>query len=115
MKVSAEDLVRLQHMADVATRALEYCECGYDRFMHETLYQDAVLRALQVLGDAAKHVSDRTRCATPSIPWREMTGLRDVVVHKYFGVDLDVVWAVVRDELPSAIDSLNAAIEAARG
>lgn len=56
---------------------------------------DAVLRNLEVLGEAAKRVSDGTRALSPAIPWRSITGFRDVLIHDYFGVDLNIVSDVV--------------------
>jgi uncharacterized protein with HEPN domain len=61
--------------------------------------QDAVVRNLQVLGEAAKKVSPRTVAEHPEIPWRSMAGMRDRVVHDYFGVSLEIVWDVVENHL----------------
>ena len=73
---------------------------SYDNFLADHKTQDAVLRNLQVLGEAAKRVSAETRRAHPAIPWKEMAGLRDKVVHDYFGIRYDVVWTVISQELP---------------
>src|SRR6266536_1170406 len=61
--------------------------------------QDAVLRNLQVIGEAAKRVSDGTRASHPEVAWKDMAGMRDRVVHDYFGVSLDIVWDVVEIHL----------------
>jgi uncharacterized protein with HEPN domain len=66
------------------------------------MVQDAVVRNLEIVGEAAKRVSPGLRKRAPGVPWREMSGMRDKLVHDYFGVDLDLVWDVVAGELPAA-------------
>jgi uncharacterized protein with HEPN domain len=59
-----------------------------------------VIRNLQVIGEAAKKVPEETRSSHPTIPWKDMAGIRDRVVHDYFGVSLDIVWDVIENHLP---------------
>jgi uncharacterized protein with HEPN domain len=66
------------------------------------MVQDAVVRNLEIVGEAAKRVTPDLREPAPGVPWREMAGMRDKLVHDYFGVDLDLVWDVVPSELPAA-------------
>jgi uncharacterized protein with HEPN domain len=71
--------------------------------------QDATIRKLQVIGEAVKSLSDTAKARQPHIPWKQIAGLRDKVIHDYFGVNLDIVWAVVEKDLPAlrtAIDQL---------
>ena len=66
---------------------------------YRTLY--AVLRAVELTGEAVKHVPDETRRLYPDIPWREMAGMRDKLIHDYIGVDVETVWLVVKDRVPA--------------
>ena len=73
------------------------------RFHTSPLHQDAIIRQLTILGEAAKQVSPEFRDAHPEIPWKKIAGFRDVVVHAYFRVDLDQVWRIVRHDLPGLV------------
>ena len=75
-------------------------------FMASALYQDAILRQLTILGEAAKRVSPEFRASHPEIPWKRVTGFRDVVVHDYFRVDLREVWRIVQTDLPPLLAML---------
>ena len=71
----------------------------------------AVVRAIQLIGQAARGVSGELQAAHPEIPWRVMIGMRNVVVHDYADVDLALVWKTVREDLPGLIERLNAILE----
>lgn len=69
-------------------------------FFEETKIQDAVLRRLEIIGEATKNVSLEVRRKYSDVPWKKMAGMRDKLIHAYFGVDLERVWSVVKDDLP---------------
>jgi uncharacterized protein with HEPN domain len=62
--------------------------------------QDAVIRNFEVIGEAVKRIPESLKEERPDIPWRRIAGLRDVLIHQYLRVDLEAVWAIVRDDLP---------------
>lgn len=62
---------------------------------------NAVLRSIEVIGEAAKNVPDDVRQRYPQVPWREMAGMRDKLIHNYFGVDIETVWVVVTERIPA--------------
>jgi uncharacterized protein with HEPN domain len=73
---------------------------GAEELREDELVYDAVLRNLHVRGEAAKHVSQEFREANPSIEWRKVAGLRDIISHEYFGIDDEVIWDVVSVKVP---------------
>jgi len=107
----ADDVVRLRHMLDAARKAVELTENSerVDLDKDEKLAL-ALLRLLEVLGEAAKNVSDRCRQKYSQIPWRQIAGTRDRLIHGYFDVDLDVVWKIISSDLPPLVQQLEKAI-----
>ena len=95
-----KDAKRLEHMLGAAERATRFAGTGLDAFVASELVQSAVIHQLLILGEAAKAVNRETRERFADLPWREMMRMRDVLIHHYHGVRLDIVWGVVRDELP---------------
>ncbi len=75
-------------------------------FLKDTQCQDAVIRRLEVIGEAARRISDGTIQRFPLLPWREMIGMRNVMIHGYDDIDLVVVWKTVTDDIPRLVDSL---------
>jgi uncharacterized protein with HEPN domain len=78
----------------------------YESFVTDTKTQDAVIRNLEILGEATKNLTEETRAKYPNIPWSSMTKTRDRLVHHYFGVNLDIVWQVITLELPRLVAEL---------
>jgi uncharacterized protein with HEPN domain len=75
------------------------------------MVQDAVVRNLEVIGEATKQVPNSLRARAPELSWREMAGMRDKLIHDYLGVDLNLVWDVVVSELPTTHERVAALIE----
>ena len=96
-----DDRVYLAHIRDAIERIDRFTADGRERFLSDLLIQDAVIRNLEVIGEAAKALSNEVRAATPDIPWKQIAGMRDVLIHNYFGVKLEIVWQVVVDHLPT--------------
>lgn len=90
----------LAQMLECIVKIERFTADGEARFMAEAMVHDAVLRNLSVIGEAAKRADESYRAGHPTIPWRALAGLRDVVIHQYEAVDLEKVWRIVRDDLP---------------
>jgi uncharacterized protein with HEPN domain len=91
----------LLHSLDAIDAVSEYTRDGREAFFADRKTQDAVIRNIEVLGQAVKGLSAETRALDDSIPWRQIAGMRDKLIHGYFGVDLTLVWDVVERELPT--------------
>ncbi|MBM3474824.1 MAG: DUF86 domain-containing protein [Armatimonadetes bacterium] len=96
----SDERLYLIHMQECIERIEAYTVGGRDEFMRDTRTQDAVIRNLEIIGEAAKRVSQPTRDRAPDIPWRLVAGLRDVLIHQYGGLDLAEVWQIVVRDLP---------------
>ena len=101
-----DDQLYLGHILEAADRIVTYGQHDEEAFRRDLMIQDAIVRNLQVMGEAVKKVSPETRAAHPNIPWKDIAGMRDRVVHDYFGVSLDIVWDVVRNHVPPLRDAL---------
>ena len=78
----------------------------YESFVADPKTQDAVVRNLEILGEATKNLSEELRATYPSVPWRSMAGARDRLIHHYFGTNLDIVWQIATVELPQIASQL---------
>ena len=96
-----DDRVYLRHIMDSIAKIETYADVGKDEFMTVSHWQDAIIRNLEIIGEATKHLSEPFKELHQEIPWRNIAGLRDILIHNYMGVDLDAVWNVVEKELPA--------------
>ena len=94
------DRVYLNHIIDAITRIESYTSKGKEVFFRESVVQDAVIRNLEIIGEAVKNLSADLRVHYPEIPWARIAGMRDVLIHEYFGVRLQTVWNAVENRLP---------------
>jgi uncharacterized protein with HEPN domain len=90
----------LLHAIEAIDAISSYTVDGCEAFFSDGKTQDAVIRNIEIIGQAVKGISDDTRALEPGVPWRQIAGMRDKLIHEYFGVDLVLVWDVVERELP---------------
>lgn len=76
----------------------------FGQFVHDEKTFDAVVRNLEIIGEAAKHIPPDIRSRYPEVEWPKIAGLRDVVVHEYFGLDGDILWDIVQNHVPALLD-----------
>ena len=96
-----EDETYLEHIIDAITKVKRYTADGRIAFMADDKTQDAVVRNLEIIGEASKRLSDDLRNLHPDIPWKQAAGLRDVLSHDYMSIDLTIVWNVLDSRLPA--------------
>lgn len=84
----------------------KYAARGKDAFRKDELIQTWVLHHIQILGEAASRISDEFQEEHPDIPWFKIIGMRNILVHDYFHIDIDVVWSVVENDLPALYDQV---------
>jgi len=105
----------LSDIQEAMRRIAEYTAgMTYQAFLEDTKTQDAVVRNLEIIGEATKNLSKELRERYSDVPWKGMAGVRDRLIHHYFGVNLDIVWQIVRDELPKVASQLDNSVSGAR-
>ena len=111
LKPALTDTDRLRHMRDAACAAQRFVQ-GRSRADLDTdeMLAFALVRALEIIGEAADRLSDPTHAAHPSIPWSDIIGMRHNLIHGYFDVDLDIVWNVATGKLPDLVTWLDSVL-----
>ena len=107
-----DDLTRLKHIRDAVMITIDFIKGrNRDDLDNDQMLSLALVRLIEIIGEAANNISLSCQNNYPQIPWREMIGMRNRIVHAYFEVDLDVVWQVIIDDLPKLLRFVNQAIQ----
>lgn len=96
-----DDKIRLQDILDAIEQIEIYIKEGKEAFFHNKLLQSGVLYQLIIIGEAAGDIDISFRNQYPHIPWKQIIGMRSILAHQYFRIDLGVVWSTVSEHLPS--------------
>jgi len=99
---SEKDTARVLHILDAITEIESFLKgVDYTAFEKSSLLQSACIRQLEIIGEAASHISDASKKNVSDIGWREITGLRNILIHEYFGIDIRLVWEIIMKDIPS--------------
>ncbi|MCG2712734.1 MAG: DUF86 domain-containing protein [Candidatus Omnitrophica bacterium] len=102
-KLFIEDILDAINKIETYTKGL-----SYEMFMAQEMVVDAVIRNIEIIGEAARNVPENIKRKYSYIPWKRMIGLRNITVHEYFGVDLDIIWEIVSKNLPETKPGIQA-------
>ena len=103
-----DDSIYLKHILDAISRIEKYVNrINRNRFAKHLLIQDGVIRQIEIIGEASKKLSTTFRNKHKHIPWKDIAGMRDKLIHDYFGVDIDAVWSTVEEDLPTLKREVN--------
>ena len=96
-----DDRERLLDIQEAIDNINKYAVRGKDAFEEDELVQNWIIRHLQILGEATAKISDDFKEQHPDIPWHKIIGMRNILIHDYFGIDINVVWSIVEKDLPA--------------
>ncbi len=109
--VSRDYLLYLEDIESGCKKVIRYTDgLSFDQFLLDEKTFDAVLRNLEIIGEAVKNVPDEIRNQHPEISWREIAGLRNFIAHVYFSLDLEVLWDVIQVEVPNLLEAIQGII-----
>ena len=92
----------INDILDAMTKAQEFIQgLSYNKFLKDVKTQFAAVRAIEIIGEAAKNIPVSVRKKYPQIPWREISGMRDKIVHEYFGLNQKVIWRTLKEDIPT--------------
>lgn len=101
MKEKKDPKIFLTHILESIERIEDdTADLSEDKFSMALTVQDAVVRRLEIIGEAVRNIPDDFRKKHAKVPWKKMAGLRDVLIHEYFGVDMELVWKIVSNDIP---------------
>ena len=108
-----EEILLLNDMLVAGQKILRFTEgLNYDDFLNDEMIQDACVRNFEIMGEASKYISDSTKSDNPEIEWKKIYNYRNLLIHDYFGVNLEIVWDIISNELSDSVQFIEQIIEA---
>ncbi|MHB8578283.1 MAG: HepT-like ribonuclease domain-containing protein [Ignavibacteriaceae bacterium] len=105
--MKADDRIRIQHMADAGEEALAFAErVAKEDFAQNRMLILSVIKDIEIIGEAASRISEEAKLKFLNIPWKDIIGMRNRLIHGYFEVDIELIWNTIRNDLPPLMKSL---------
>ncbi len=106
-----QDRIRIQHMLDATKQAMAFADgLSQQELVNDLKTTFALVKCIEIIGEAATHVSDETQQSLPGVPWRIAKAMRNRLVHVYFDVDINILWSTVANDLPGLVIVLEKAL-----
>jgi uncharacterized protein with HEPN domain len=107
MRSNLGDKVRLQHILDAIQEIESYIiDVDFDKFMENSMMRYACIKQMEIIGEASNHLSEEVKSEFTSVEWGQIVGMRNIFVHKYFGVDATIVWEIIKGDIPDLKDKI---------
>ncbi len=107
-----DERLLLKDILDAGNKIVKFTEkMNFQQFSEDDKTQDACIRNFEIMGEAAKYISEETKVASPEIEWRKISNYRNLLIHEYFGVNMEIVWDIIVTELDETVNLLNKLLE----
>ncbi len=101
MRGELGDKVRLQHILDAIDEIESYLvKCNFEDFINNSMMRFACIKQMEIIGEASNQISDEIKAKFSEIEWSQIIGMRNVFVHEYFGIDANLVWEIIKNDVP---------------
>ncbi|HEY8781066.1 MAG TPA: DUF86 domain-containing protein [Mucilaginibacter sp.] len=113
MKGRLGDKIRLQHILDAINEIELYLEdISYEQFLENSEKRFATIKQIEIIGEACNALTDELKSAHPLVPWKPIKGFRNISIHEYFGVNIQLVWEIAKNNLPDLKEKMRAILAA---
>ncbi|MCF8307335.1 MAG: DUF86 domain-containing protein [Ignavibacteriales bacterium] len=101
MQGKSGDIIRLQHIYDAIIEIESYVEGkNFSDFSGNSMMRFACIKQMEIMGEAGNHISEETKAKLPDIKWQQIISMRNIFVHEYFGIDINIVWEIINNDIP---------------